>query len=343
MKTIILTIGLAISFSLSAQNKLAEKFPTVEKVVKKTVYNFPKEGRKNNKGKGYSASLKLLKTPPKRVALVSFFTFDPGLTRSYTFTSDYGYMSTSTTTTKQRGLSQGSASAIVDVFFYSSIDKLVAQFKQNGMDLLLPEQFLDSDTKKQYLENFTVKHDAFDNIIKNLGTADHKIMYAWPQGTKPLDVIYEPFANYSKSGIFSSLDYKTKVVDKQTMVMLDDEKMQNSVGYDLATNLGVDAVLIVYFTIYQPKDTRIVLQNANMILMGPNPVQVEEGKTPLFYRRGQFYCATRFQPDLPIFNSKKKDPETQKLTIDGFEHVVMGLSIPLCKYLTEGIKKYNKE
>ena len=341
MKSIVTTICVAFSLGLFAQNQLPEDFPTVEKVVKKTVYNFPKEGRSSKNGGGYSASLKLMKVPPKRVALVSFFTFDPGLTKSYSYSSDHGYVSYTTTVTKQRGATKGSASAIVDGFFYSSVDKLIAQFKENGMDLLVPEQFLDTEAKKQYLEGFTVKHDKFNNFIKNLGSADHTTMFAWPEGTKPVDIIYEPFANYSKSGMLSSMDYKKNVTDKQTMLMLDDENMQNSIGYDLATNLGVDAVLIVYFTIYQPKDTRIVLQHANMILMGPNPLQVAEGgKKPLFYRKGQFYCATRFQPDVPIYNSKKKDPETQKINAKGFDNVVIGLSTPLCKYLTEGVKKY---
>ncbi len=343
MKTLFLTAGICLSLFVYAQNELPEDYASVEKVAKKTVFNFPTEGRKAKNGGGYSASLKLMKATPKRVALVSFFTFDPGLTKKYSYSSEgMTYVST-TTVTKTRGLSKGSASAIVDGFFYSSIDKLIEKFKANGMDLLLPEQFLDTEEKKQYLESFSVKHDKFNNFIKNLGSADHTTVYAWPEGTKPLDIIYEPFDNYSKSGMLSTMDYNKKITDKQTMLMLDDENMQNSIGYDLASKLGVDAVLIVYFTIYQPKDTRIVLQNANMILMGPNPLQVEEGgKKPLFYRRGQFYCATRFQPDIIIYNSRKKDPETQKLNANGFDNVVLGLADPLCTYLTEGIKKYQK-
>ena len=45
MKSIVTTICVAFSLGLFAQNQLPEDFPTVEKVVKKTVYNFPKEGR----------------------------------------------------------------------------------------------------------------------------------------------------------------------------------------------------------------------------------------------------------------------------------------------------------
>lgn len=338
-------IGMIMLFSLTAiaQSELPEEYPTLQKVVKKTVLNFPTEGRKAKNGGGYSASLKLLKTTPKKVALVSFFTFDPGLTKVYSYSSSGLTTTYTTTVTKKRGLSHGNAAALVDQFYYNSIDKLVANFKENGMQLLLPEEYLNTDEKKSYYENFEVAHDKFNNFIKNLGTTDHNIVFAWPDGYKPVDIIYEPFQNYSKSGMFSTMDYKKVIPDKQTMIFLDDEKMQNSIGYELAKKLDVDAVLIVYFTIYNPKDTRIVLQNANMIMMGLNPLQPAEGeKKPMFYRPGQFYCATRFQPDVIIYNGKKKKPETLSLDPTGFDNVVLGLSNVMCTYLTEGIKKYNK-
>jgi len=338
-----LFIAIFLTLEVIAQSELPEEYSTLQKVVKKTRLNFPSEGRKAKNGGGYSASLRLMKTPPKKVALVSFFTFDPGLTKVYSYSSTGGGMMYTTTVTKTRGMSHGNAAALVDQFYDTSIVKLVSLFKENGMQLLLPEEFLNTESKKSYFDQFTVPHDKFNDWLKNLGTADHKMVFAWPDGYKPLDVIYEPIQNYSKSGMFSTMDYKKTVSDVEPLLFLDDEKMQNAVGYDLAEALEVDAVLIVYFTIYCPKDTRIVMQNANMIMLGKNPLEIKEGeKKPMFYRKGQFYCATRFQPDVIIFNGKKKKPETLTLNPAGFDNVVLGLATPLCSYLVEGIKKYTK-
>lgn len=331
MKTKVTILALFVfSLGLYAQNELPIKFKDEASIIKKTKLNFPKEGRKSKNGGGYSVSLKLLKEPPKKVALVSFFTFDPGLTKTYSFSS-----TTSTTTvTKKLGSSKGGAAALIDEIYYNSVDKLIEKFKSYGMELLTPDQFLDSDEKKNYYNNYKVEHDKFDNWMKNWGSNDHQVLYAYPYNYIPMDVVYEPFQNYSKSGIFSTMDYKRKVSDGQTMLFLKDENMQNSVGYDLATKLGVDAVLIVYMTIYCPKETKVVMQNANMILMGPNPIQPQgEDKKPMFYRKGQFYCATRFQPDITIYNVSKKDPSTKELNSKGFDYMFTGMATVIGKYL----------
>lgn len=337
-RSIIVCLSMLLSIGVVAQSDLAAEYPTVEDVAKKCKENFPKEGRSSKNGGGYSVSMKLLKEPPKKVALVTFFTFDPGLTKSYSYSSTSGNMTYTSTTTKKRGASSGTASAMVDGFYYSSIDKLVGMFKENGMELLLPEQFLDTDAKMEYYKNFEVQHDGFNDWLKNIGAGGHDQMYASPYDYKALDITLEPYANYTKSNMLSTMDYKKTVTDAQPMVMsFDDKKMFQSLGYDLPTALGVDAVLCVYLTVYMPKDSKIMLQNANMIMLGKNPLQVNEGdKAPLFYRKGLLYCATRFQPDVAIYNYNKKDEKTKELDITGFDNVVLGLATGICKYLKTG-------
>ncbi len=337
-KLFILCFSVLYSIVLFAQSELPKDYPTLEDVAKKCKENFPKEGRSSKSGGGYSVSLKLLTEPPKKVALVTFFTFDPGLTKSYSYKSESDIMTTYSTKTRKRGASSGTASAIVDGFYYTSIDKLIAMFKENGMNLLLPEQYLDTDEKKEFYKNFEVQHDGLNDWLNNLQSGGHDQMFASPFGYKALDIELEPFANYSKSKMLSTMDYKRVVSDGQPMFMsFDDKKMFQSLGYDLPTALGVDAVLCVYFTIYMPKDTKIKLQNANMIMLGKNPVQVNEGdKKPKFYRRGLLYCATRFQPDVAIYNYSKKDEKTHDLDITGFDNVVLGLGTGICKYLKTG-------
>jgi hypothetical protein len=339
-KIITVLIALLVVSAVIAQNELPIDYPNLDKVLKKTKLTFPKEGRSSKNGGGYSVSLKLLKAPPPKVALVSFFTFDPGLTKSYSYSYEgVNYIST-TTVTKKNKTSNGTSAALVEGIYYNNIDKLIAQFKSAGMDLLLPDQFLNTDEKKKYYESFTVAHDKFNDWAKNLSAGNHTMMFGWPGDYKPLDVLYEPFANYTKSGLLSTMDYKRNVSDGEPWLFLDDEKMQNSVGFDLASKLDVDAVLIVYFTIYAPKATKICLQNANMMMLGKNPVQPQAGeKKPMFYRHGQFYAASRFQPDITIFNVNKKDEATKNLNVDGFDNIITALATKICEYLQEAGKK----
>ena len=60
---------------------MAQKITSPSKVNVKL--DFPGEGRKGKKGKGWSANLEFLEKPVKKVALVSFFVFDPGYTSSF--------------------------------------------------------------------------------------------------------------------------------------------------------------------------------------------------------------------------------------------------------------------
>lgn len=338
MKKILLSMAaIAISVSMvKAQSELPEFTQDYKKVYKKIYYDFPKEGRSSKNGGGYSVSMKLLKEPPKKVALVSFFTFDPGCTKTYSNSSD-GYATTTYTTHFKQRSSGGNAGPIAAGFYYSSIDTLIAKFKSYGMELLVPEQFLDSKEKEEYYNNFKVGHGGFQyglhNFLQAGSTAND--IFGYVEGYNVLDVVSEPQTNYEKTGFLKTMGYSNKVPDNQVFLGNSDDKFMNSMGYDLAKNLGVDAVIFVYATIYMPKETKIVLQNVRMIMFGQNPIQLgENDKKPFFYHNGEFYCGASIKTETAILNKKKKDPTTDKISFEGFNIIMVALADKIGLYLT---------
>ena len=319
---------------LFAQSELPELAPDEAKVAKKIKYDFPHEGRKGTKGGGYSVSLELLKTPPKKVALVSFYTFDPGCTKQYNYSADNGIVTT-TTYVKKSLSSKGNAGTIAMGMFTAGIDNMITKFKSYGMDLLLPEQFLDSPEKTEYYNKFEADHGGAANWLMNVGVDKKNDTYGYLEGWNVINIVAEPQANYQQSGMLKTMGYSNKVMDSQIFFYNKDTRMMNTVGYELAKHLGVDAVVIVYATIYVPKEKRIMLQNVNMTMFGPNPIQPgENDKKPMFYNHGVFYCGVRYQPDCAILDIDKKKPETQKLDFKGFNEVLGALSTKMGDYLT---------
>ena len=82
-KFLIITLLLAGYLYGSAQSELPKFAPNPDKV--KVVLDMPLEGRRYKNGTGYSLNPRLLTEMPKKVALVSFYSFDPGMTKIQTW------------------------------------------------------------------------------------------------------------------------------------------------------------------------------------------------------------------------------------------------------------------
>jgi len=348
-KGIYLFVALLISLSCFSQSELPDFAPSSDKVLKKVKLDMPLEGRKYKNGTGFSLNAKLLDEMPKKVALVSFYSFDPGMTKIQTWktsTVTYGYYYNLITTTSHSKITKrsakGSSGELALGFYLQSINALTEQFKSFGMDLLLPEEYLDTDEKKQYYNNYIVERAKFNEFIQNMGSASHDEIFGYPEGYNIIDIVNEPFANYTKQG-GRFITKKGDVADAQVWVMDKCGKMVASLGGDLCSKLEVDAVIVVYFTIYSPKEKKVVLQNVNMHMFGPNPTKLPEGKDKKFnYFNGQFYCGTRVNTELLIWKPHKKDPNTQNLDFTGFDNVMSAMAIKMGTYLKEGIEKGKK-
>ena len=367
-KKLLLLSALMISINCFSQSELPDFVSSKEKGLKKVKLDMPSEGRKYKNGTGYSLNPKLLKELPKKVALVSFYSFDPGITKTQRWISkdieyqdggqEYAYdaasgkikkynikeqVTTTTYHTKVKKINAvGSSGDLALGYYVQSISAIVDGFKEYGIDLLLPNEYLDTEEKKNNYENYKVERAKFNKFTQSIGSGGHDEIYGYIEGYNVIDIVNEPFGNYSKTGgLFVSR--KGNVSDNQVWVLGKCGKMVGSLGGDLCTMLEVDAVVIVYFTIYAPSDRKVILQNVNMHMFGPNPTPLPEGKTSKFnYFPGQFYCGTRINPEVVIWNYKKKVPETHDLTFAGFDNIMSAMIIKMGTYLKEGIEKGKK-
>lgn len=324
-----LTIVLVFAFSASmAQSKLAAEIKSPADV--KVLMDFPKEGRNAKNGKGFSANIGLLPNGVKRVGLVSFFAFDPGTTRTWTTSSP-----STVTTYIQKRSTGGIAAEIAYGALVTSLEPMTATFKNHGIQLLLPNEFLDTDEKKKFYESFQVKREKFAKFLDNIGSGGHNMMYGYPDPFRVIDIVGEPFDNYAKKGLI--ITKSGKIPDNQIFLFDKDTKLTESIGYELCTALGLDAVIITYMTVFVPGNDKIQLQNIRMVMFGPNPVMPEgESKHGVIpHVKGLFYVGVSANPEELIYNKSKKDPSTDALNFAGFDHIFVAMANKVGGYIKE--------
>ena len=310
---------------------LQEATAKPEKLVSKAKFDMPRE-KINESGRGYTVRLNVVGSAPKKVALVSFYTFDPGTT------SKTG----NTVTTKNVGSAQ--AAMFATTFYNKSIESLKSTFGTYGMELLTPDQYLSDADKKQAYNDFQIKNSGSSNFgnkfaqgLKNMATSGTSIVTnEAAEGFKMLKVQYdfnEPF-------------------DPNNLNDCQNNEMMESLGYDLGRSLEVDAVLVVYNTMTvqtQWFKERYKLNASSMYMFGPNPTPLPEGKKDnKYYSKGLFYCGTRisFKQDGILLNPKepkKATPEQlaeiEKNRYNGYEKILSALAAKMGEYIKEEVVK----
>jgi hypothetical protein len=108
-------------------------------------------------GKGLVPYLKALGGPPKRVALLSFYTWDSGnkKEKSYTFYGG-GYKYQTTNTIRQKVDAQELDKMAAELH-EAAIGGLREEFAAVGMQLLTPEEYLDTPAKLEAYQTFKVE------------------------------------------------------------------------------------------------------------------------------------------------------------------------------------------
>ncbi|MCD4695400.1 MAG: hypothetical protein K8S16_04085 [Bacteroidales bacterium] len=279
---ILLGLFICLGPGLMAQKAtpFADKTANPEKISVK--FDFPAEGRTSKKGSGYSANVDLLDPKPKKVALVSFYLYDPASGKaSKTTTSTHIYSSASVSTT-----SEAVGQTQIDGFYAQSIEPLIAGFKEFGIDLLTPEEFLDTEEKKDFFYGFNQESGKKEKTERTQigayvqATGGTLKICPYEEGYRPFFVVNEPLsnsmvANFVNTGIGGA-----------------NRKMTSSLGYDLANALEVDAVVVCVIVTRKPsmKKEDYNVDAVSLYMIGPNPMS--DG--PEDKNRGQFYCGTRF-------------------------------------------------
>lgn len=329
-KNLLLLSLFAITFS-SCTHKLADLESKTD-LSKKAKADFNRSKIKDN-GRGFSVDMEKLGHMPKKVALVSFYVDDPGLFKQTKGGTTITYTTTNT----------GSANARVfaNNFYSKSIDALKASFKANDMDLLTPSEFLTDDDKKQFYNDFVVKHTSLANIGDKLGKFFKKLGNAGT--TIETDEAADGF-KLLKINKREMSDYKKKSVGPANLGGCSDAEMIESIGYDLCKNLEVDAVVIIFNTQLSSQKwgkDKFWLGAVSMHMFGPNPLPLKEGKKDnMFYSKGIWYAGyrTTFKKGLLINSAKRKSTEDEKKVIEqanttAYNNIVNGLANKMSRYM----------
>ena len=107
-------------------------------------------------------------------------------------------------------------------------------------------------------------------------------------------------------------------------------KIANSAGYDLATALGVDAVVILY-NVVQAEKHDIRMRGAYMYMFGPNPIP-DSGQS--MYWKGHEYSGVFLRMDVP-FVTTNKDGVVLDADYSGYAIVANALGTKMAEHLKE--------
>lgn len=282
----------------------------------KVAYDFPREGRNAN-GAGYSANLKLLPKKPTRIALISYYVYDAGSGKA----SGGSFAGSATTTVWRTPDYWGQGH--VDGFYKKSIDAMKLAYKEAGLEILTPAEFLNSEEKKNYFYEFnqeSAKREKSAAMIGKLGTyAEVNSLKICPtgQGYRPFFVANEELNQSSiatfQGGVFSA-----------------NRKLTSNLGYELCKALEVDAVLVVYIATRKLKATtqEYGVNAVVSLMLGPNPGKADEADADA-KNLGQFYCGTRTVFSSPeLFQVDKAKPK-----YDGIDNVLVAHAKKMSDYI----------
>lgn len=98
---------------------------------------------------------------PKKIGILTFYVKDQ---EHQIYSTSYGssWKYTSKTTV---GLTKDGANVIANDIYYNSIDDIKATYKNAGIDLLEPHEYLDTQEKKELYNNYEIKGSKFQKMF----------------------------------------------------------------------------------------------------------------------------------------------------------------------------------
>jgi len=288
-------------------------------------------------GRGQIPYLPALGHPPKRVALVSFYAYDPGNTKGF----GSPYFGGRSEVTRQ--LTHDGAGVVATLLHDQGVPALKATFAEYGMTLLTPDEFLDTDAKRAFFDTFEFK--------VGFGTAFAKALEHGGKENKlgPAQRVSEVAPGYR----LFRLVYGENVRPMKSV----DKKISVSLGYELTKGLGVDSVLVICNLLKATKKTGS-LEGIYFYQFGPNGIPGEDSFT---YWPGHLYVGLKLDGyDVPIVKfgkgevtSKSFDPGVsggysssvlkeagiESVEIDGYERMLQALGKKAGKFMVDRTTK----
>lgn len=257
--------ALLINVNVNAQKSIkeyADKTDT-EKIKKSIVIDVlskPATGGSFKDGHGRTPYLSSKDQLPKKVALITFYITD----EAFEYTTEVGKF----VYFNKHMLSANGGNMVSNEIYKQSFGSLKEEFKKHGTDLLTPKEYLDTEEKRNfYYKEFTPEISKVGNFLTNIENRNSDMVIG---------------ADYFRAfgGFY-------------------DYKRANSLGYDLAKKLGVDAVFGLYVQLQNTSKKEIYIKSISMAMHGPNPIPMQDKKytgqkTGTGYYKGQEYIGGYF-------------------------------------------------
>jgi hypothetical protein len=283
--------------------------------VKISMMNGDNDGLES--GRGLVPHLKTLGKPPARVALISFYVWDCGNKKENSYRIYGGNYVYHTTTTRKRSVVSGEVGKLATELHDVSIGTLKESFAAVGMQLLTPEEFLDSPAKQEAYGNFKAEMGGMGSFL--LGLQKHNAGDTWqwgaPDGYRVIELttVGDVKGNHFQLG----------------MTGVGIGKIAVSLGHDLATALGVDAVAILY-NVVQADKTSINLRGAGLYMFGPNPIDAS-GQS-LYWTGLQYSGVYLRMHDIPFIKTDKNGILVDA-DYDGYKIVAGALGTKMAQHI----------
>jgi ankyrin repeat protein len=295
----------------------------------KVKFDFPGEGRNSNNGGGYSANMDLVNPKPKRVALISYYLYDAGKGKA-NITGTGAWV-----TSVSAGQSQ------INGFYAKSIQPFKDAFKQSGIELLTPDEFLDTQEKAELYYGFvqesakkektTITRSKTRSRESSMGGGWTMTTYTTTTATASTLKICPSGMGYREFFVANETEDESMIANFQGGVFTANRKLTSNLGYELCKGLGVDAVVVVYIATRKPKQLQddYGVNAVVAIMLGPNPGKTES-TDPEAKNMGQFYCGTRTYYSSPVIFKEGKGIFGQ---YDGMGNILKAHADKMSKYI----------
>ena len=269
-------------------------------------------------GRGPVPYYKGMGTPPKRVALVSFYVWDCGNKKESAYTMYGGNYTYRVKNTRTIDVNAEATEMLANELLDAGIGPLKSAFASVGMQLLTPEEFADTDEKKEAYANAQIKVGGVEKFVRwlqgqNWASTGVASGYRLIQLTNAGDV---------KGNQFRLLNNGVGVAD-----------LAQTGGHDFAKALGVDAIVILY-NVVQGQKNAIRMRGAYMYMFGPNPVP-DTGQS--LYWRGHQYSGVYLRMDAPFITTDKKG-NLIEADYEGYAIVANAIGTRMAQHLQEKIQ-----
>lgn len=254
-------------------------------------------------GSGPAPYLKALKNLPRRVGMVSYYTVDIGNLKE---SSALKQTVTGWYVMRSYDVTQEGISLINEALYKVGFPAMKEAFAAHGMQLLAPDEYLDTPEKKAAYESFKLEtggKGGLTSFLNKMNKSEFKLTEP-ATGYRLIDLPRLNASSEKKYGL--SLQGGS-------------ESVFEGLGHDLAGALGLDAVLIVYNVIQaEKKETDLIGSYA--YLFGPNPVPDTGQK---LYWTGHQYAGAWMKLDVPLIETEKDEA---KIDFDGSAIVARALA-----------------